>query len=304
MTTPLITTLNQIQAIILEYFIPIIYVIGATTNLLNIILFSRRRLRLNCCSWYFIFLSLLQFLLLNTNCLLRMIISWTNYDGFSTIDSLCKIRSYFNVLILVLTRHFLCLISIDRWLVTSTNVSRRNKSSLNNVRWIICISFCFWIIFSIHTPINYIVRSIGCSPSPNSNYAIFSTIYNTTTSSIPFFLIIIFSLLTVNNIRRSSRRKNPIIPALYSRTNIHILAISNQPRDNNRLIKKRRDMDFIRLTLFQIIPYLLFNSISSFSPIFLYINSISINRTTETTAQVTFIHNFGIYLLYFYVSVS
>lgn len=133
--------LYLIQAGLLDYYIPIVFVIGVITNIFNIILFNRRKLRSNCCSWYFICLSISQLLLLIVNCLLRMITSWTTYNGFSTINSPCKIRSYFNVLSLVLVRHFICLISIDRWLVTSTNAWLRNKSSLNNVQWIISIMY-------------------------------------------------------------------------------------------------------------------------------------------------------------------
>ncbi len=62
-------------------------------------------------------------------------------------------------------------------------------------------------------------------------------------------------------------------------------------------------MDFVRLAIFQNIPYLLFNIISSFSPIFLYLNSISPYHTDEKTTQLTFIHYVGTYhwLLIFFV---
>jgi len=146
-----------------------------------------------------------------------MITTWLNYNGFSTINSLCKICSYLNVLTLVLTRHFICLISIDRWLITSTNIYLRNKSSLKNIRWIIFSSFSFWIIFSIHTTIGYSSQTIGCSPSSNSDYAIFSAIYNIITSSTPFFIAIIFSILTMINIRKSTQRINQIRPIPLTR---------------------------------------------------------------------------------------
>ncbi|CAF2623105.1 unnamed protein product [Rotaria sp. Silwood2] len=304
MTTPLIIRLEHVQTVFTKDYIPVVYVVGIISNILNIILFCRRKLRCNCCSWYFICLSLSQILLLNVNCVHHVISSWLNYDGFSTITSLCKIHSYFNVLSIILVRHFICLISIDRWLVTSANARLRNKSSLINIPWIVGGSFTFWTIFSIHAPINYMPSSTACSPIRALNYAIFLTIYNVITSSTPFFIVFIFSILTVFNIRKSIRQVNSITHVPSSQINTIVLVNSIKSREKQTLINKRLDMVFVRLTVFQIIPYLLFNLISSFSAIILYLNSITSNHTEEENAIVSFIHELGTYLLCTYVSIT
>ncbi|UJR31291.1 hypothetical protein I4U23_018789 [Adineta vaga] len=304
MASPIIVNLIKIQATINDYFIPIVYFIGTLTNIFNLIIFGRRKLRRNCCSRYFICLSLSQILLLNLNFLLRSITSWTHYDGFSTINSLCKIRSYFSVLSLVLVRHFICIISIDRWLVTSSNIWLRRQSSLKNVRWIIISSFLFWILFSIHAPIAYISKISTCSPIVDLNYAIFSTIYNISTSSAPFFIVIIFSTLTIINIRQSHQRITPVQPASSIPINARVPASSAAVPQLRSTRKNNRDMHFIRLAIFQVIPYLFLNFVSSFSPIMLYLNSISTHQTTESTVIFSFIHYVGVYLSCLYVSVT
>ena len=304
MTTVLTTKLNQILTVLVDYYIPTVYVIGVVSNILNIILFSRRKLRVNCCSLYFISLSLSQLFLLNVNCLLRMTITWSNYTGFSAINSLCKLRAYLNVLTLVLIRHFICLISIDRWLVTSTNISLQNISSMKNVRWIIFGSLSFWILFSIHAPIGYVAGTFTCNPLSDSGYAIFVAIYNIITSSGPFLILIIFSILTMINIRTSTRRVNQVTPAACTRENGNVAISSLQAKQQKRSVKKRRDKEYIRLAFLQSIFYLFFNVISSFSPIILYVNSLSTNLNADSTALAAFIHTLGADILYLYVSVS
>ncbi|CAF3626815.1 unnamed protein product [Rotaria socialis] len=300
MTTPVINKLDQIESAIKQNYIPIVYGIGLISNTLNIILFCRRKLRYNCCSRYFICLSTCQILLLNFNCLRQIITYWLNYNGFSTVTSLCKIYAYFNTLSLALVRHFICLISVDRWLVSSTNARFRRISSLKNVRWIISCSFLFWIIFSIHAPIGFMPISSGCSPIHRTGYAMFLTIYSIMTSAAPLFIAIIFGILTLTNIRESLRQVNPI----NHRRNIFFVISSTQPRRNRSVHKKRLDMAFARLAVFQIIPYTLFNLISSISIIMIYLNSLASENDIQKTAIVIFIYHLGIYILCSYVSIS
>ncbi|CAF3718469.1 unnamed protein product, partial [Adineta steineri] len=107
------------------------------TNVANILIFSYGRLRTNICSWYFICLSISQILSLFFNGLYRIIVNgWNNGYDYSQISmDLCKFRGYGFVLSVVLSRHFLCLILLDRWMITSRSASLRNKSSLKVGRW-------------------------------------------------------------------------------------------------------------------------------------------------------------------------
>ena len=103
-------------------------------------IFGRHELRRNVCSWYFIGLSIGHLLILDSLCLARIVTTSTGNNVFQYIMSLCKLRTYAFYLSLYLSRYFLCLISIDRWMVTSSSASASTEelkscSSMVNYRW-------------------------------------------------------------------------------------------------------------------------------------------------------------------------
>jgi hypothetical protein len=113
-------------------------------------------------------------------------------------------------------------------------------------------------------------------------------VYSIIMSAVPFFTMIIFGILTVLNIKHIVFSANQVVP--YHSTRV-------RP-------KWKRDMIFIRLAVFQVIPYLLLNVLSFISPSLLCIAATDPNATPQRRAIVMFIHYLGMYLLYTYVSVS
>lgn len=109
----------------------------------NIYLFARRNRRFYACSWYFIGLSVTHLLLLDTLGVSRLMIAWINADYAASNVACCKIRSYLFSLSLILSRQFICLISIDRWLVTSSSAWLHNQSSLKNHELSLFVVFYF-----------------------------------------------------------------------------------------------------------------------------------------------------------------
>lgn len=166
------------------YELPIVLILGLIGNIMNIILFSRQSLRKNVCSTYFICLSATNLLFLTTHAMPRMISIMLRIDISQQSVEYCKVRSYLLALCMILTRHFICLIAIDRWLITSSNAFIRRQSSTRFGRWIIVISILFWSIFSIHAPIGFTANPWGCSPAPRTTYALFYPLYNISTSFV------------------------------------------------------------------------------------------------------------------------
>ncbi|CAF4098834.1 unnamed protein product, partial [Adineta steineri] len=124
---------------------------------------------------------------------------------------LCKFRVYGSTLSVALSRHFLCLILLDRWMITSRSASLRNKSSLKYGRWLILFSFVFWMLFSLHVPIGNpsVTLSSGCMPPPGSTYAIFYTVYTIIIGIFPLFIMILFVFLIMKNLRSRGRAIRP-----------------------------------------------------------------------------------------------
>ena len=189
-----VNQINSIRQIIPAYVLPPIFFFGIIGNSLNIIVFSRSRLRTNVSSWYFISLSISQIGLLTSNCLFRIISSgWSyGYDISLILSGLCKFRIYVTILSVVLCRHFLCLITIDRWMKTSQSVWLRQKSSPKYAKWFIILSVIFWTVFSIHTLIGYQIVSNACTIPSGTPYYLFYAIYNSVIGIVPLLIMIVF----------------------------------------------------------------------------------------------------------------
>ena len=299
MATSLAIQLLQIHTQITRYEFPFILVFGCVTNLINMMIFSRRVLRQNVCSWYFICLSLLQFLLLITMCLQTIVITYTGYNITAHLVSFCKIRQYAFDLITSLIRHFLCLISIDRWMVTSSSAWLRRQSSPRVARWVVIFSVIFWSIFNIHSAIEYNIFSNLCTAPLPSSYFLFYSIYNIIISVFPMIIMILFSVLTLRNLR--VKRVIPIHPmnsvgvnATSTITNV------NQPVSRQR---SQRDIHLIRLSIIQVAAFVIFNSGWCVYPLYLFVTTARGNRTLEERLLSAFLVAFGFNLLYVYAAV-
>ncbi|CAF4065817.1 unnamed protein product, partial [Adineta steineri] len=202
--------ISQIQVQIIRYEEPVILVLGNLGNVANILIFGRRDLRKNVCSWYFICLSLSHLILLDLVCLSRIIITSTGDNVFQYISSLCKFRAYGFELSFNLARYFLCLVSIDRWMITSSSARLRQQSSIRLSQWLIITGVIFWAIFSMHAPIGYQPTALDCTAPLGSNYAFFVSIESIVISMGTMVIISVFSVLTVFNLHsRVNRQIHP-----------------------------------------------------------------------------------------------
>jgi hypothetical protein len=295
--------LNQFQLQLDRYELPFIFALGNMSNLANLVVFGRRTLRLNVCSWYFICLSLTHILLLNASCLLQIVIASTGYDITYDGVVLCKIVSYLFDLSFVLSRHFLCLIAIDRWMITSSSAWLRNQSSPKITRWLIIVSVAFWSIFTMQSAIGFTSTPYGCIPPPGSTYLLFYSIYSIIVSLLPMLITSIFSILTLRNVRSSANRQiHPTQTTLASRLDPSTAArpVVHPPQQ-----RFKRDFQLIRLSLFQIMVYLLLNSLWSVFPLYVFkVNTQGSALTFDQHNLMQFLHGIALNLLYTYMAVG
>ena len=284
---------------IVRYGLPLILIFGTVTNLVNIMVFSRRIVRKNVCSWYFILLSLLHLLLLMILCMNSITVTWTGYNMTSYVLSFCKIRQYIFDLITCLSRHFLCLISIDRWMVTSSDAWLRRKSSPRIARWLIITGILFWSIFNIHSLIQLNINFNVCTASSASTYFFFYSMYTIMISVLPMVIMTVFSALTLRNLR--GRRVVAAFPA-NPRLTKPIATVTAVAHLTVRH-RDRREMNFVRLSVIQVIAFLVFNSGWCVYPLYLYITSSRGNRTLEQRLLSAFFIGLGLNLLYIYAAV-
>lgn len=291
--------LLQINSQLSRYELPFILLIGILTNIMNLLIFSRRTTRQNVCSWYFFCLSLIHLLILMTMCSQTALTPWTGYNISGSIVIFCKIRQYLFDLLTSLSRHLICLISIDRWMITSSNVWLRRQSSPRIARWIILISVIFWSLFNIHALIEFNIISNICTTSTASTYFFFYSIYTIIITVSPMIIMILFSLFTLRNLHRS--RVVPITSVnsiiVNPMTNIH-------PNLQGRRRRSQRDIHLIRLSVIQVVAFLIFNSIWTVFPLHLFITSSRGIRTLEERFLSGILSGFGLNLLYTYATVD
>jgi hypothetical protein len=285
--------LANVQIEIIRSLLTPIYIIGNLDNLANILIFSQNSLRSHICSWYFIGASIGHLIYLNVGCLTRVIWAWTQYDLSLISLPFCKIRIYFVLDALTVSRYLFCLISIDRWMITSRNNNIRQLSSPKIARRLIIGGVSFLIIVNIFISISYIInKTLGCVASATPGYALLNTIYNIALSLVPLCILSIFSILILFHIRQSNHYHIAPITQTTLQQNIPY-----QPRQYHR-----KDIQYIKLALVQVVGYMLFNTLHGYNTIYAVITANQI-KTINRQALDAFLYGMGLNLHYTYTGV-
>lgn len=265
---------------------PIIFAGGIVGNFVTIITFRRPLLRKNVCSSYFICLSVAHLFLLVFSCLPRIIAASTGFDFARYSLSFCRFRAFTTDSSLGFARHFLCLISIDRWLVTSSNSHVRRRSSSRFTKYLIITSFLFWTLVNSHTLIKYELTALGCSPPLGTSYELFYSMYNIVTSLLPLFTMSVFTVLAVHNIHRLTP-----IPA------------GSNPLTSRLIRRIKRDKQLIRLSILQVLAFLVLNTIRAVFPLYSFLINSRGSLTSDERSLAAFISGIGANLLFTYTAV-
>ncbi|CAF4015824.1 unnamed protein product [Rotaria sp. Silwood1] len=215
----------------------------------------------------------------------------TNFNLEITSLIFCKCRIYFVHFSLILGRYFICLISIDRWMVTSSNQSIRRMSSSKFARYITTVGTCFCLIFSIHAPIGFEIKNNRCYAYLATSYEVFYGIYNLIAVGIPIILMILCSTLIMVNIHQ---RQNRIYPSNSLITGSHEVTIVSTPHNN---------MQLIRLVLIQSLTFLVLN-ISVVAYTIYDFATISITKSSNRQIIEAFIYAVSIHPNYIFCSIT
>ncbi|CAF0991374.1 unnamed protein product [Adineta steineri] len=146
-----LTLLQSIQTNLLQIGGPILLVCGVIGCVINLIVFAQKNLRKSPCSIYLIAVNIGN--LLNITLPILFFILAYGYDIDLTTHNLfmCRFYYYTTYLFDILSAFYLILASIDRVLVTSSNVRTRQKSTRRLAYICIGSGTLFWILFHCHT---------------------------------------------------------------------------------------------------------------------------------------------------------
>ncbi|CAF0741754.1 unnamed protein product [Adineta steineri] len=230
----------------------VIFFLGTVGHILSIYVFTRRSLRSNACSQYFLASAVAGLGVVYINIPLRFLQSVFNIDVFASSDVMCRILNWLLNWIKATPLWIVVLACADRFLSSSSSATTRGWSSTRVVIpatsvmiFLVGLSYIHLLIYSrgIAGPV--------CIILPGT-YRVFNNIFNLIVFVMgPSSSMLIFGLLTIRNIRQTVKRVLP--------NNIPIQA---QPQSQNILQQgqKATDRQLIQMMLMQCTFFILTSS--------------------------------------------
>ncbi|CAF1002627.1 unnamed protein product [Rotaria sordida] len=268
----------------------ILVVFGNVGCFLNIMVFSRKALRKNPCSIYYIAVNIFDFLFINS--LLLFTTLETGFDIYITTKNIvvCRLCYYTSLYSNVLSSFCLISASIDRVLVTSSNVLTRQRSTVRLTYLCIISGTIFWMLF--HSPalaftniLQFEENVDTCFYQPGF-YLTFISYYSIVKESSSILLLLIFGVWTIKNIQRLHRIKISITGTS-----------SGTVRVGRSHIVRSKDRQLVFIVLKDIIFYAIFCSTAA---IFLTEQQITQyqNKTVEQAKFDIFLKQVTIFCLH------
>ena len=206
----LISTLNSLTPHLNRYLSIIILLFGTVGNILNCIALSQRGLRSNPCASLFLASSVASLITLISGVAVRLLAGWS-LDLTDTIGWLCKLRIFILFASRTIASWFIMLATFDRWLSSSKDANRRQKSTLKNARIgmmiVICLTclayaqifYCYEANLT-NAPLKCYGKTIWCRLLIDSEFTGISIL-------LPSILMLFFGLKTIATIRTSGRHR-------------------------------------------------------------------------------------------------
>lgn len=187
---------------LMTYYGPIlIFTFGIIGCLGNFLTFTARRLQNNSCAFYFLGVTVFEFLSLTFGLATRFAADQLGFDWHHRSSVFCKVRAYLVSSIPLIATYLLLLSSIDRYMSSSIVVARRTFSQIYLARRLTIFVILLGLISCSHILISYDLRP-KCSTLPGL-YTIFDGMFVVVwLGVIPHGLMISFVWMTLNNLRR------------------------------------------------------------------------------------------------------
>lgn len=190
------------------------FIVGIVGLILNVLIFTRPTLRCEPCAIYFLSSTCFNLFVVLMVIPVRAVSSSFSIEMSNYNLGICKIEFFVFYVVRVVSCWLIAFACIDRYLHSSTNIDIRRFSSLKTARMaigittiIIAILYCHMIIFY---EITYTTDGVGSIVSTcvsgKGTYRTFIALWHMTFYSLcPSFLMLLFGLLTLNNIRQHRR---------------------------------------------------------------------------------------------------
>lgn len=200
--------------------------------------------------------------------------SYLSYDYASYSVAYCKFRSYIVHVLLMLSRSSVALACIDRFALCSSNVHIRALNQRHIAIRIMIVVFFLWILIPLHMVVQITIRMPAQRCGGGGTYSTIYGIYSAIVTAIPLIIMVVFSSMAIQGLRRV-------------RSRVHPNTLANNP--NVRI--KKRDTQFTIILISEVIIYFLSTILFPVYSIY-----IAITSTTPKNSDRTAIEGFMRYI--------
>ncbi len=212
-------------------------VLGLVGNSASCIVFRQKHLRSNAMSLLFTAASFFDIIVLVYGIGLSLYgVDHVTPDTYSIV--FCKLRLYLRHILLMIVRSYIILACAASFALSSSRVNLRSLCQPRYVKWTILAVPFVWPLIALHMPFFTIIRKNQCV-NVNSYVLPFAIYFFLIVGVFPVVLMLLFILLTMNNLRLLHRR---IQPSIVSTIKL-----------------KSRDQQFIRMLLSLVLMYVTTN---------------------------------------------
>ncbi|CAM4924293.1 unnamed protein product [Rotaria socialis] len=241
-----IATLNFIQ-LQLTNVLGALMVVGVFGNILNCLVFLRKRLRSSPCSVFFAAASIAN-LIVMIYFIIPTIHSAYNAPAENSNLIYCKLRLYIRNALLVISRCYLTLACVACYAQSSRNARIREMFKPKVVlRIIVCIPI-IWFIIPLHIPLSTTIKNGKCSMWAGP-IALYHSLYICFVAAIlPTSLMAIFSFMAYRNLQRMAHNVHPVSNAAQQQDNQH----------SEKMRLQQCDRQLSTMLFVQVIVYMIF----------------------------------------------
>ena len=243
--------MDDTYAHLVRIVLPLQIVIGAFGNTLNLLIFTRKALRRNSCTQYFIVGSLNNLVVVIFIFVVAMLIDGYGMSFTAYSSVICKVNCYLSYLLYNTSPYLLILATFDRFCCSSPSATIRAWANIKIARRIMSVMFIIFIV--IYTPLLVMYDRTNTNPPQCVSVSqTFSTILSFFQlfffSLIPPLLMTVFGLLTLWNIRTRRQLIQPIVGTITMNAG------------GEQAPRRRSDNALRRMLTFQVFAYIICNT--------------------------------------------
>lgn len=245
------SALISLQTIFTRYGMSTYVAFGNIGNLLTIAIFAQREQRRNPCSLYLLAMTICNLICLDV-ATIPIIFSLDHMDIRTNYPIACKLQYYIRHTLSQMMRTYKILACIDRYALSSMEARIRSFSEHRMAFHLILLSAVFWSLSVVPFAYERTIENNQCDIHSHLLALIYTIYYLIFAGILPPLLILIFSFLLMQNLKRMRTQIQSQSPK------------SNREGNSSMNILRKRDRDLMKMVLIEVMFYVISTTPFSF----------------------------------------